>query len=82
MMRARPMKTRRPHPSTRTALPASGLRPRPAEPANNRSHGGSRKTQRTADNPPATQSTLPHTAISCVHNSLRAGTPQAGNTAQ
>lgn len=60
MMRARPMKTRRPHPATRTAPPASGLRPRPAEPGNYRSHGGSRRTQRTADNPPAAQSTLPH----------------------
>jgi hypothetical protein len=60
VMRARPMKTRRPHPATRTGPPASGLRPRPAEPGNYRSHGGSRRTQRTADNPPAAQSTLPH----------------------
>ena len=59
MMRAWPAKTRRPHPATRTASPTSGLRPRPAEPGDYRSHGGSRRTQRTADNPPAAQSTLP-----------------------
>ena len=77
MMRAWPAKTRRPHPATRTASPTSGLRPRPAEPGDYRSHGGSRRTQRTADNPPAAQSTLPRTGISRVRNSLRVGTPQA-----
>jgi hypothetical protein len=59
MTRSRPMKTRRPpHSATRTAPPASG--PRATEPGNYRCHGGSRRTQRTADNPTGAQSTPPH----------------------